>query len=157
MPKTPQPSPPIHFYSVGDNYGEFSNFAPYPVVLGGKTWPTTEHYFQAQKFLDEGRREAIRRAKTPNLAAKLGRDRGSPLRPDWEAVKVDIMREAVRAKFSQHETLAELLLLTGDAPLIEHTDNDSYWADGGDGSGKNMLGRILMEVRETLQASGNSR
>jgi len=57
----------------------------------------------------------------------------------------------VRARFSQHEDLKRLLLDTGDAKLVEHTTNDDYWGDGGDGSGKNMLGRLLMEVREELR------
>jgi hypothetical protein len=43
------------------------------------------------------------------------------------------------------------LLATNDAHLVEHTSNDSYWAEGGDGSGKNMLGLILMEARELLK------
>ena len=62
------------------------------------------------------------------------------------------MREAVLAKFSQHSELRENLLDTGHRLLIEHTSNDSYWGDGGDGRGKNKLGRILMEVREQLRA-----
>jgi hypothetical protein len=48
-------------YGVGDEYGELSNFAPYPISLDGKRWPTSEHYFQAQKFLDPKRREEVRR------------------------------------------------------------------------------------------------
>jgi ribA/ribD-fused uncharacterized protein len=62
------------------------------------------------------------------------------------------MREAVRAKFTQHEDLRKILLGTQDALLVEHTPRDSYWGDGGDGSGKNMLGRILMEIRAELRA-----
>jgi ribA/ribD-fused uncharacterized protein len=72
------------------------------------------------------------------------------LRADWEAVKDDVMRRALRAKFEQHSKLKSLLLSTGDAELIEHTRNDSYWADGGDGSGKNRLGILLMELRSEL-------
>ena len=141
----------IHFYSVSDEFGEFSNFSPHPIVLDGKRWPTSEHYFQAQKFEDEAKREEIRRANRPMLAAKLGRDRKAKLRRDWESVKVGVMRDAVRAKFTQHQNLRALLLSTGDAKLVEHTENDSYWGDGGDGSGKNMLGRVLMQVRDELR------
>lgn len=140
----------IRFYSVNDAYGEFSNFAPYPIRLDSKTWPTSEHYFQAQKFEDAVHREAIRKEPSPMKAAQMGRSRKNPLRRDWESVKVAIMRKAVLAKFTQHKNLRSLLLSTGDAKLIEHTTNDSYWADGGDGSGKNMLGQILMEVRKQL-------
>ncbi|MEQ8790188.1 MAG: NADAR family protein [Pirellulaceae bacterium] len=144
----------IRFYSVGDDYGEFSNFAHFPILLKGKRWPTSEHYFQAQKFENQQHREEIRKAKTPMLAARLGRDRKKKLRRDWEAVKDNVMRDAVRAKFTQHAELRVLLLGTGEAKLIEHTTNDSYWGDGGDGSGRNMLGRILMEVRQHLRAEG---
>lgn len=141
----------IRFYGVQDEHGELSNFAAYPIVLGGKRWPTSEHYFQAQKFLDPKVREAVRGASTPMLAARLGRDRRQRLRADWESVKVSVMREAVEAKFRQHPALTERLLATGDATLVEHTDADAFWGDGGDGSGKNMLGRILMEVRARLR------
>ena len=140
----------IRFYSVGDDYGEFSNFAEYPIKLGGKSWPTSEHYFQAQKFEDPKYREKVRKANSPALAARLGRDRKQKLRRDWESAKVGVMRQAVEAKFTQHPDLRELLRSTGDAKLVEHTENDDYWGDGGDGTGKNMLGRILMQVREKL-------
>ncbi len=147
-------SPIIRFYSVSDTYGEFSNFAPYPINLGNKRWPTSEHYFQAQKFLDVKDQEDIRQANSPMIAARMGRDRKRPLRKDWESVKVSVMREAVLAKFTQHDVLRDLLLGTGDAKLIEHTERDDYWGDGGDGSGKNMLGRILMEVRDRIKVDG---
>lgn len=141
----------IKFYRVQDEYGVFSNFASYPVWLDGKRWPTSEHYFQAQKFTHTEQREAVRAVRSPMEAARIGRDRNWPLRPDWEEVKDEIMREAVWAKFTQHSQLRELLLSTGDATIIEHTENDSYWGDADDGEGKNMLGRILTEVRERIR------
>lgn len=141
----------INFYSVTAEFGEFSNFAAFPIRLRGKTWPTSEHYFQAQKFEDEEHREAIRKANSPMIAARMGRSRKLPLRREWESVKDSVMREAVLAKFTQHDELRALLLSTGDAVLVEHTANDSYWGDGGDGSGKNRLGRIMMEIRESLR------
>lgn len=61
------------------------------------------------------------------------------------------MRRAVEAKFHQHADILQILLATGDAVLVEHASNDRYWANGGDGSGKNMLGIILMEVRAKLR------
>ncbi len=141
----------IHFYSTTGEFGCFSNFARYSIFLDGQRWPTSEHYFQAQKFDNIEHREEIRRAKTPTIAANLGRDRKKKLRRDWESVKVSIMRDAVRTKFTQHEDISEVLLSTGEAKLVEHTANDDYWGDGGDGSGQNMLGRILMEIREELK------
>ena len=141
----------INFYSVRDPYGEFSNFSKHRIFLKGKLWPDSEHYFQAQKFAGTEHEEAVRMAPTAKLAAEMGRDRKRPLRADWEGVKDDVMREAVRAKFTQHKELGKLLVGTGDAELIEHTKNDAYWADGGDGTGKNMLGKILMEIRAELR------
>jgi N-glycosidase YbiA len=143
---------PIRFYSVGDDYGAFSNFAAYPIVIAKQRWSTSEHYFQAQKFLDPKDQERVRSARTPSLAAREGRDRRKKLRRDWEAVKTSVMRLAVEAKFRQHTDLATLLLSTGNAELVEHTADDDFWGDGGDGSGRNMLGRILMDVRELLRS-----
>ncbi len=143
----------IKFYRVDDDYGEFSNFARFVIKIKGKTWQTTEHYFQAMKFKSDADREAVRGANNPMQAARMGRDRKRKLRPDWEGIKDRIMREAILAKFTQHEELASLLLSTGDAKLIEHTQNDRYWGDGGDGRGKNMLGTILMEVREIIRSA----
>jgi ribA/ribD-fused uncharacterized protein len=143
----------INFYRVSDQFGEFSNFAPFPIDLDGQRWPTSEHYFQAQKFEDDAYREKIRKTKSPMHAARLGRDRKQKLRPDWESVKLGIMHQAVMAKFTQHEELRRLLLSTGEARIVEHTENDHYWGDGGNGSGENMLGRILMQVRQQLSSS----
>lgn len=141
----------IEFYSAADEYGWMSNFDIAPITLKRKRWPSSEHYFQAQKFAGTEHEAAIRRAGTPGIAARMGRDRSLPLRRDWERVKDDVMRDAVRAKFTQHLDLRAALLATGDAILVEHTDRDAYWGDGGDGSGRNMLGRILMEIRAELR------
>lgn len=138
------------FYRQNDPWGEFSNFSTHPFRLKGRVWPTSEHYFQAQKFAGTEHEETVRNAKTPSMAAKLGRSRSLPLRTDWEIMKEDVMRDALRAKFDQHPKLKALLLSTGDAELIEHTRNDRYWADGGDGTGKNRLGILLMELRAEL-------
>jgi N-glycosidase YbiA len=147
----------IHFYSVSGEYGCFSNFSPHSITLKSRTWPTSEHYFQAQKFAGTPDEEEVRLAKSPMIAARMGRNRKRPLRADWESVKDQIMHEAVLAKFTQHADLREILLGTGDAEIVEHTENDRYWGDGGDGSGKNQLGQILMLVREELRAGGQQR
>src|SRR5574341_1940137 len=144
MPKLPMDE--IHFYRSEDEYGEFSNFAPYPVTLNGKVWPTSEHYYQAQKFQDEADQEAVRQAASAMIAAHMGRSRQRALRPDWEAIRDDVMRKAVLAKFTQHPALRDLLLSTDDARIVERSDKDSYWGDGPDGQGLNRLGEILMEV-----------
>lgn len=141
----------IEFYTTKGNYGCFSNFSRHPVKLKDQIWPTSEHYFQAQKFAGTKFESAVRKCDSPKEAAEMGRDRALPLRPDWLQVRDDIMREVVYAKFLQNEDCKKVLLSTGDAELVEHTVNDNYWADGGDGSGKNMLGKILMETRARLR------
>jgi ribA/ribD-fused uncharacterized protein len=145
---------PIRFYQVNKPYGFFSNFSAHPIELGGKVWPTSEHYFQAMKFEGTSHEERVRLAATPAEAARIGRDRSLPLRKDWEQIKDDVMRVALAAKFTQHRELMQQLLGTGEAQIIEHTTNDAYWADGGDGTGRNMLGVLLMELRERLMVSG---
>jgi hypothetical protein len=166
----------IKFYGVSEWFGDFSNFPLYAIKIKDKIWPASEHYFQAMKFQGTEFEEEIRGLPLASEAAKRGRNKTLPLRDDWNSTvdtkmpsepmleadwqrfvgepmrtKDYIMLIAVRAKFSQHEYLTRLLLSTGDKYLIEHTENDDYWADNLDGTGKNMLGKILMLVREELR------
>ena len=141
----------IRFHRLADEFGSFTNFARYPIMLDGRWWPTAEHYFQAGKFADLDYAERIRTAGALSTAARMGRTRVVPLRANWDRVRVDVMRRAVHAKFVQHHRLAARLRDTGDQPLIEDTVGDRSWADGGDGSGLNTNGRILMELRSLLR------
>ncbi|WP_369184621.1 NADAR family protein [Streptomyces sp. Y1] len=142
----------IYFYGADEvPYGCFSNFSAHEVVLDGLLWPTSEHYYQAQKFLGTRQAELIRRAGTPLRAAELGRDSSKPLRRDWERVKDDVMRRAVGAKFRAHDDIREILLATGDEEIVEDTSTDHYWGRGRTGTGRNMLGRILMRTRSQLR------
>jgi ribA/ribD-fused uncharacterized protein len=143
----------IKFYTTDGPYGCFSNFSRHHLFLKDKMWKTSEHYFQAQKFAGTKFEDKVRTAHSAREAANLGRNRQFPFRKDWEKVKDDIMLDALRAKFTQNKELREILLGTGNAILIEHTKNDNYWADGGDGTGKNMLGVLLMKVREELKGT----
>lgn len=145
----------INFYSSRAEHGYMSNFARYEVKMNGKTYKTSEHYYQSQKYKGTAWETKVCKAGGPMEAAEIGRDKSGPLRRDWESVKDNVMREVVEAKFRQHPALAKQLLETEDAKLVEHTENDSYWADGGNGKGKNMLGIILMEVRAKLKAEAN--
>jgi ribA/ribD-fused uncharacterized protein len=143
---------PIYFYREREKpYGCFSNFSPHSFELDGKHWPTSEHYFQAQKFAGTPHEDTVRLAPRPMDAANLGRDRSLPMRLDWDQVKDDVMRRAVRAKFDAHADIREILLATGDEELIEETTQDTYWGCGTNRTGKNMLGKILMETREALR------
>ena len=141
----------IEFYKVNDKYGCFSNFAHYEFEVDGIVWRTSEHFFQAHKFIDKEYFERIRRALSPMDAANLGRSRKVPIRLDWEEIKVDIMKKAVFEKFSQNMEIKNILLNTGEQDIIETTTTDYYWGCGNDGTGKNMLGKILMQTREILK------
>ena len=145
----------IQFYNRGEPYYEFTNFYPCSVFIDGKSWPTTEHYFQAQKFVGTPYLEKIRKLPTPRDTFQLSRDPQVSRwrRADWETVKDDIMLKALRVKFSEScsVTLRDKLRSTGKKELVEHTSNDSYWGDGGNGSGQNKLGKLLMQVRSELR------
>lgn len=142
---------PIRFYTARGPRGGLSNFSRHAIRLKDKVWPTSEHYFQAQKFVGHPVEEMVRLAGTPTEAKKLGSTRRYYMRKDWDNVREEIMLEVLYAKFSQHADLRAMLLETGNAPLVEHTAKDSYWGDGGDGSGKNRLGICLGIVRQRLR------
>lgn len=86
-----------------------------------------------------------------NKAKRLGRQ--VQLRSDWQEVKLSIMEEIVRIKFTENEQLKKLLLMTGDAEIAEgNTWGDTYWGvDIRMGEGENNLGKILMKVRSELK------
>ncbi|CAF4072362.1 unnamed protein product, partial [Rotaria sp. Silwood1] len=137
---------PLYFYHHTEPFGEFSNFYPSPIELDGYTWPTTEHYYQAQKFISNKTHfQNVLQLPKPIAALLYSRKHRSAIRSDWEQVKDEIMLKACMAKFEQHLWPRVLLLSTGDRQLVEHTRKDSYWGDGGDGSGRNQLGLTLMQ------------
>jgi GTP cyclohydrolase II len=141
----------IRFYHSDQPYGELSNFSRHAIFLDGRIWPTTEHYYQAQKFAGTEREEQIRIAPTPTLAKGLARDWKRSRRKPWAEEKEQHMLAALRAKFTQHPDLSAMLLATGDRKLVEHTEHDPYWGDGVDGHGRNRLGVLLMQVRDELR------
>jgi ribA/ribD-fused uncharacterized protein len=129
--------------------GEFrflSNFYPSPVMLDGIEYPTVEHAYQAAKTIDTAERDRIRNAKHAGTAKKLGRK--VTLRPDWEAVKLQVMEDLIRRKFSIPD-LKDMLLATEQEELVE----GNYWGDTFwgvcEGVGQNHLGKILMKVRRS--------
>ncbi|WP_295902740.1 NADAR family protein [uncultured Bdellovibrio sp.] len=156
FPKTaavPYQEAVLDFYSTKDPYGEFSNFALFPVFVDGEWWPTSEHYYQAHKYENIELQKWVQSAPTPMEAALRGRDKNIEKRSDWEQRKDEFMEKAVWDKFTRYPELAELLLSTGSARLYEHTKNDCYWGDCGDRTGKNKLGLLLEKIRSALQKS----
>jgi ribA/ribD-fused uncharacterized protein len=166
--RVPEDNRVLYYGRDREMFGFFSHFYPSPIALDGEEWPTVEHYYQAQKSPSRAYREAIRAATTPGQAKRLAaqptaprrqsrmswfRENGQTPRADWHEVKLDLMRKADLAKFTQHEDLRAALLATGDAELIEDSSSDPYWGTGPDGKGSNWAGRVLMEIRQALRSA----
>ena len=125
-----------------------SNFYPCEAVYDGVTYPTAEHAYQAAKTVDKKKRLKVAACKTPGDAKRQGRK--FRLRPKWESIKADIMREILWTKFA-NPRMAELLLATRDGLLLEENNwGDRFWGVV-DGDGQNVLGNLLMEIREDLK------
>ncbi len=147
----------LDFYSTKDPYGEFSNFALFEIFVDGVWWKSSEHYYQAHKYIDEELIQWVRSADSPMEAALRGRSPEHPKRSDWSQVKDHVMEKAVRVKFANYLELQKLLLSTGHKRIFEHTKNDCYWGDCGDRSGKNKLGILLEKLRSELIEFGEIR
>jgi len=134
--------------SFKDEYAFLSNFYPSEIEVGGETYATVEHAFQAGKTLNEAERREIRLASTPGRAKRLGRK--AALRPDWETFKFEWMETLLRLKFADPALAAKL---KGTAPqeLVEgNTWNDRVWGVCR-GTGQNHLGRLLMKPQSWLR------
>lgn len=142
---------PARIDSFQGEYRFLSNFWPATVVYEGITYHTVEHAYQSAKTLDMSERRRIAALATPSAAKTAGRALAQ--RADWEAVKLRVMEDCVRYKFTHDAELRAKLLATGDAELIEgNTWNDTFWGVC-EGKGENHLGMILMKVRGELRKS----
>lgn len=138
----------INFYSSKPEYGWLSNFWLETEFVDAKEYATNEHFYQSQKTLDRQLSEWIRAAPSPYAAMKAGHAlRPEEFRPDWEQVKVEVMLTGLRAKFQQNLDLKAKLLATGDAILHEDSKTDLFWGK----KGQDMLGKLLMTVREEIR------
>ncbi|XP_078434792.1 cytidine/deoxycytidylate deaminase family protein [Wolffia australiana] len=157
----------ISFYKTWDSYGAFSNFSPHPIQMPDEngndlTWPSVEHYYQAQKFdgVDDQLAidcvQKIKAARSPEEAARIGRSaqRKYPhlVQPNWDSIKVEVMYKALKCKFSTYLYLNSLLLSTMGSVLVEASPHDLFWGGGRDGEGLNYLGRLLMQLRSEILA-----
>ena len=136
-----------HVAFSGDHFF-LSNFYSHRFTFNGRTYPTAEHAFQAAKCVDQGEAERVQRASSPAAAKQIGRR--VQLRADWNEVRVDVMRAVLLAKFADPDLRARLVA-TGKAELVEeNTWGDRFWGRSR-GVGKNMLGQLLMELRDSLK------
>ena len=126
-----------------------SNAYSATIRFRGRDWKTAEHALQGSKAQSDSQRDVIGGAKSPSEAKRLGWC--IPLPPGWEEEKSAIMKEILHQKFS-NPFLREMLKGTGSALLVNGSHPaDSYWGFY-DGEGENILGRLLMEVREEIVA-----
>ena len=139
------------YISRSDVNEPLSSYARLGFDLDGQFWPSVEHYFQAMKFEDPAEQEKVRLAKHPEKARRLGRSRFRKLRKNWSKLRRVVMTRAVYTKCRTHPEVAERLLSTGDAKLVENSQYDYFWGCGRDRRGHNTYGLVLMDVRNRLR------
>ncbi len=139
--------------TIGPFVGPYSfllNSYPAPVKLDGEMYANVEAAYSAARTEDESVRKAIREARTPSVARRIGR----AVPKHWWHVSEDTMVELLRQKFAPGTELAERLLATGDAQLVNRNlwdATDTFWGVYKD-RGENQLGVLLMQVRRELHA-----
>jgi ribA/ribD-fused uncharacterized protein len=132
-----------------------SNFSSFSVSIDGRIFPTSEHAYHWFKFdgFDQAIALKIQAAPSAHEAFKIAERHKADRRPDWDDVKVHIMKRILRAKVQQHEYVRRKLLATGSRELIENSWRDDFWGWGPNRDGKNMLGKLWMEIRAAMQAA----
>lgn len=147
----------IRFYRANEKpYGRFSNLYRRPIIFEGEEFATSEHAYQAGKARKPAVRKWLMDAPSPSLLAMAAHGLYYwDVAPGWSSNKFDRMRSVLFAKFTQHEDLRDLLLSTGEARLVESATVDNevnrLWGEV-NGVGKNMLGMMLMELRDILRS-----
>ncbi|KAI0277038.1 DUF1768-domain-containing protein, partial [Russula aff. rugulosa BPL654] len=141
------------FYDRGKPFFEFTNFSLHSIEYDKKIYATSEHLFQAFKFIttDPTLAELIRTQPSARSARREAGFHRDHQRSDWFDVNVEVMDMILHAKFTQHKDLREKLLETGSRELIEDSPDDVFWGIGRDGQGRNELGKALMRLRGQLR------
>lgn len=157
-PKT-EPEKKVSVSAITDFRGPFkwlSNFHPVKVTFEYEEYPSVEHAYQAAKTLDEKDRIPLQYVKSPGMAKSMGRS--LVLRDDWEDVKVGVMDWLLRQKFA-YPDLKQALISTFPHLLIEgNTWGDTFWGvDAKTGHGTNILGQLLMKIRQEYVDAENAK
>lgn len=143
---------------VGD-YAFCTNFYKADVMYEGILYPSTEHAYQAAKSLDPTFRQWVASLPLPGIAKHAGNNKLGEqqfvqciLRKDWDDVKLQVMEDVCRDKFTRHPKLMDMLLATGDTELIEYNNwRDHFWGKSFQGVGRNELGKVLMKLRNEFR------
>lgn len=152
----PDTNTQVFFYE--QDFYVLSNFSAFTLQWKGRRFDTSEAAYHFEKFKDHaaGYALAIHEAPSAHEAFKIAERFKADRRPDWDDVKVGIMRDILRAKVDQHEYVRRKLLATGTRELIEDSWRDDFWGWGPNRDGQNMLGKLWMEVRAELRAENAS-
>lgn len=151
-------------YKTREDFGGLSNMASgYPLQINGVRILTTEALYQACRFphMPDVQREIIGQ-HSPMTAKMKSKPHRKDSRPDWDEVRYKVMRWCLRVKLAQnYEEFGRLLLATRDRAIVEQSRKDDYWgAKLNDASdmliGQNVLGRLLMELREKLKEDSDA-
>ena len=126
----------------------FSNFSAFKLAWKGYDWMTSEHAYHSEKFDDPGIIQSLKEARSAHDALKVAHAHKEAYRTDWDDIKLDVMKDILRAKMEQHPYVKKKLLESGDKELVENSWRDSYWGWGPNKDGKNHLGKLWMKVRE---------
>lgn len=142
----------IRFYRANGPYKEFTNLFKREIEFEGRTFACSEYAYGYGKFRDKTIADWVMTAPAPHLVSILIHNLFAwDISEGWAAKKVDRMRQVLEAKFTQHPDLKAKLLATGDKLILEDSKMDSFWGNGKKGTGKNMLGQLLMELRTKLR------
>lgn len=130
-------------------FDAFNNFSAHQIEIWGVLFPTCEHAYQWRKFneLEPQIAQNILEAKNPHKAKQIARNYNDKRIQNWNDVKVSIMKEVLQAKLEQHEDIQERLKASGNRTIIENSPVDSFWGNGPDNAGQNILGKLWMELR----------
>lgn len=148
----------VVFHKTKERWGELSNMASgFPLVVVGSVFPSSEALYQACRFPDQPDVQLLIAQQTSAMAAKMrSKPHRSESREDWPRIRVRVMRWVLRVKLAQHmDGFGSVLRATGDSSIVERSAKDRYWgaieSDDGTLEGENVLGRLLMELRDELR------
>jgi ribA/ribD-fused uncharacterized protein len=144
-------SDPIYFYER--EFYVLSNFSSFALSYDQRLFMTAEHLYHWWKFKDKDpmKQRAIQLAMSAHDAFKLAERWKEYRREDWDEIKCQVMSLILHLKAEQHEYVRRKLLETGDRELIEDSWRDDFWGWGPNRDGKNMLGKLWMEVRQEIR------
>ncbi|MEN9337753.1 MAG: hypothetical protein RIQ41_67 [Candidatus Parcubacteria bacterium] len=142
---------PVLFYER--EYYVFSNFSSFAIEWKGRVWMTSEHVYHSERFDDTKMKDEIHSMRSAHDAFTYAQVNKLLQRKDWNDIKTVVMKKILHAKVVQHAYVKKKLLESGSREIIENSWQDDFWGWGANKDGKNMLGKLWMEVRDEVRQS----